>query len=870
MPISPTLRTRSVRASHVQLMPAAILLACASGVTWHDADAQTCGAQWSRVDDGTPPVRRYHSSTFDAARNRVMLFGGEGNPIIYSNLGSNTRLLGDLWEWDGVRWRIASMGNDAVPSQPPSSVGPSGYLGAAMVYRADRRTVVVDGGSTNPLTSSGSGELWEWDGAAWTQLGIGGTAPGTNGGSRLANHSMVFLPDNATLAATQIGSSLTILTPTGWRSLTGNGIPNTPNFQAGSFLAVAPVGGPVTADPIVAFEGANTAASRPVFTNFIQPGANPQLGFWTSVPGSSSAVSSFPRAAYDTTRNRIVQHGNLTANTVVGDTREWRLDTGTWEPFTGPTPGSRAYHSMAFDPVRNVTVLIGGLRASTSPVFTPGSSDVWEFDGTRWTNRTPDAIAPRSWHAMAFDEVNNRTIVFGGVDAGGGVGNVGTATWSWNGASWTRLPPTLNGPQPRFRHAMAFDRNRGKVVMHGGGWNDPGNTFTGLDDFWELDGDTWRPIQTTGPTPPAYRGHGLVFDTARNVLVLQGGTSPTTFGGTWELDGTTWTPRTTATQPTSRRDFSLVYDEARARTLLVGGTNLSNSAPLSDTWEYDGTDWTRVIASAADPEFGSRTSTFAAYDAARRRVVLFGGLRSNRRTADTWEWTGTSWARLSGQGPRARAGGAMVYDRSRQRFVLFGGDIHYPRSLFANLEGPQEFGDTWEGVLTGFGAAIRTAPRVTTRIIPPGESISFTAAGDGGGPGFPLAFNWLRRNTGTPPQLIADGGTVSGATTEVLTISSVSAADSGTYLFRVSTPCAQAQTTSGTTIIVRCPADVSGPTPGTPDGAVNIEDLADFLDLYEQGAAAADLDDGTGTSTLDRSVTIEDLLWFLSRYELGC
>ena len=57
-------------------------------------------------------------------------------------------------------------------------------------------------------------------------------------------------------------------------------------------------------------------------------------------------------------------------------------------------------------------------------------------------------------------------------------------------------------------------------------------------------------------------------------------------------------------------------------------------------------------------------------DAARQRVVLFGGVRLQ----DTWEWDGVSWTQATpAQSPSARWAHAMAYDAGRQRIVLFGG-----------------------------------------------------------------------------------------------------------------------------------------------------------------------------------------------------
>ena len=68
-----------------------------------------------------------------------------------------------------------------------------------------------------------------------------------------------------------------------------------------------------------------------------------------------------------------------------------------------------------------------------------------------------------------------------------------------------------------------------------------------------------------------------------------------------------------------------------------------------------------------------------AYDASRRRVVLFGGRNSSTGVSDQlWEWDGANWTQLCGAdtacaGPSARQDTGIVYDTARDMLVLVGG-----------------------------------------------------------------------------------------------------------------------------------------------------------------------------------------------------
>ena len=67
----------------------------------------------------------------------------------------------------------------------------------------------------------------------------------------------------------------------------------------------------------------------------------------------------------------------------------------------------------------------------------------------------------------------------------------------------------------------------------------------------------------------------------------------------------------------------MAYDIARGQTIVFGGQPGAPAGPqpISDTWSFDGTDWTQVEDIGPSP----RTSHAAAYDSDRQRLVLFSG-----------------------------------------------------------------------------------------------------------------------------------------------------------------------------------------------------------------------------------------------------
>jgi hypothetical protein len=145
-----------------------------------------------------------------------------------------------------------------------------------------------------------------------------------------------------------------------------------------------------------------------------------------------------------------------------------------------------------------------------------------------------------------------------------------------------------------------------------------------------------------------------------------------------------WT-QTADIGPSPRVGHGMAYEDARQRVVLFGGwSGMSGEAPFGDTWEWDGSAWTKM----ADMGPPGRQTSGMTYDVSRQCVVLFGGWGGVGALGDTWEWDGTEWTQIvAGTGPSERASPTMVFDRSRECLVLFSGNQGNPLAWL---------GDTWE------------------------------------------------------------------------------------------------------------------------------------------------------------------------------
>lgn len=297
----------------------------------------------------------------------------------------------------------------------------------------------------------------------------------------------------------------------------------------------------------------------------------------------------------------------------------------------------------------------------------------------------PPAPHARAWPSLAYDPATHTTVLFGGTNWTRY--NYG-ATWTWNGTVWRRQHPAVS-PAARRGAAMAYDTATNQLLLFGGGTG-LASTAGYAGDTWVWDGSNWTQLHPA-TSPPARQNPDMVYDAARQQIILFGGYDGGYLNDTWTWNGTTWSQQNPTASPSPRDTFSMAYDAAAQQTVLFGGWD--GSANLHDTWAWDGTNWTQLHP-ATSPSVRA-AGWQSAYDAATAQIVLFGGISNGKILNDTWAWNGSTWARLKpATSPPVRENGGMTYDSLRQRIVLFGGDNGSARTHL--LSGPWEWnGATW-------------------------------------------------------------------------------------------------------------------------------------------------------------------------------
>ena len=332
------------------------------------------------------------------------------------------------------------------------------------------------------------------------------------------------------------------------------------------------------------------------------------------------------------------------------------------------------------------------MKTRMKTIFPTGAAIVWAMLANPtpvcgdWTNLLPRGVTNSSMGCV-YDSYRSRGVMFGGNDADNY--QVHGRTYEWNGESW-QLAAT-NGPLARANHALAFDKQRHRVVLFGG-WTTP-NDYCG--DTWEWDGGSW--VYLAVPGPGARANCAIAYDSQRAKTVLFGGSYyETIYGDTWEWNGNLWT-NMGSSGPGPRIFAAAAYDESRHRVVLFGGQTTYYGTFLNDTWVWDGTRWTLVATNGPS----ARAAHAMAYDPIGKRIVLFGGGGWGRpeQFNDTWEWAGTAWKMIPDYGPAPRQYAGMFFDAQRQGLIVQGG-WSITNGIYA---------DTWQFAEFMLRAAIRVS-----------------------------------------------------------------------------------------------------------------------------------------------------------------
>jgi Galactose oxidase, central domain/FlgD Ig-like domain len=493
-----------------------------------------------------PPGRSHHSAVCDAARDRMIVFGGDA--------GSGQNVTNDTW--------VLSIG--ANPSWThPSPSGPLPYIRrehTAILDETGERMLVFAG-------VNGRDDTWSLDlrsDLVWSILPAEGDRPA----QRLrhvaiydaARARMIIHGGQSPLAADDVWTLDLDETPS-WVKLD-------PFPQRLTDRRWMPAVYDDTRDEMIVYGGSRSRARRYLGDAWTLSLAGPLEWTKLATPVPHPRARAMHAAAFDARRGRLIVIGGWN-DEMLDDLWALQLgDTPTWIHLDvpGPRPTPRFNATAIYDPTGDRVILFGGEAEDPFQLF----NDVWalELGGTPvWRELEPAGTkpAPRTQTSAIYDPTRHRMIVFGG-QAGQRQNDVWALELEGAG-EWLQLATSGTPPSDRYGHTAVCDITRKRMIVFGG------NGTRGLvGDVWSLglgSAPEWTQLAPSGSPPPPSFSHAAIYDPGQQRMLVFGG-----YPDGEELWVLQWSPSTSAS--------AALQADSRARgssTRSAPPTSLEMSVP---------------------------------------------------------------------------------------------------------------------------------------------------------------------------------------------------------------------------------------------------------------------------------------------------
>lgn len=457
-------------------------------------------------------------------------------------------------------------------------------------------------------------------------------------------------------------------------------------------------------------------------------------------PATVPLARSIHVMVYDPVRGRTLIFGGKNGNTNLNDM--WSFARGQWTQLQPDhLPPVRTFAGAAYDSDRDRIVLFGGSQNNADGTVTTNLYDTWEFDGTDWhqvgengpqfikpilvydkarhqTLMFVEATTTLAPHMYKFDPSNGswaevtgvtlptctndavmqfqdstQTVIF----TGGVCTSATSATYEWDGSTWTKLAPAtpavfLAGS------AAAYDQLRQQILLFGGA--DAANEI--LASTYVFKDDNFTAVGVS-PTPGARSLHVFRADPTNKFIYLYGGIDEyATLADMWKYINGAWTQVTLDTSATSTAPLSCLtpaasFDTDRQKLVIVCSDSV--------VYEFDGAAWVKFDSLKTTPP--ARRFSSLVYDATLKKSVLFGGWDATNYLNDTWLWDGAKWTQEKNHLPTARSNASMWYDPTLKKTIVYGGI-----GRLTSLDTITRYADMWSFDGSGWTAmtSITTTP----------------------------------------------------------------------------------------------------------------------------------------------------------------
>lgn len=409
------------------------------------------GAGWAEATSvsAPPSARRGHTMTYDSKLGALVLAGGY--PVVDQD--DSTYL------WNGSTWQ----------AYPANSNSPIRVRHAAMAHHAALGTTLFFGGreSTDAILR---GYALQLDPVGWSQAPDPNEWPSSARGAALACHpteTACYLLGGQERGSTDLRSQFFRWDGLGWTNLGAGG---NATGRRDSVMMWEP-----TYSRFIVYGGYYFGFDEPMYR------WTSAAGWLNITPARNPGDRDQHAMAWDSGRGRAVLFGDVNDSL-------WEWNGSSWAdrtPAKGVRPTLRTWPAMAYDARRGVVVMFGGSDGGT-PL-----DELWEWDGDGgfggagiWTLVTPGRgdpwPEPRYDHRMVYDPNREVVLLFGGQATGSYLGDL----WEWNGTRWRERTLAGTPPAARAGSGMAYDTSRDTLLVYGGNTGS-GGLYPYSDGLWE-------------------------------------------------------------------------------------------------------------------------------------------------------------------------------------------------------------------------------------------------------------------------------------------------------------------------------------------------------------------------------------------------
>lgn len=512
------------------------------GTTAGDADVwRWNGTAWTQIGgDGLNSgwAAATYEGVYSMANDGTNLYAGLG-----ATAGDN-----EVWQWNGTAW--TKLGGDALSGSFTNTHVIVNHLTYA------NSTLYV---GLNSASATISGQVWTYSGSwsliggdyindSWGFRGLNSVAVMTVHGDKLyagtgistAGNAMVWDFDGST-----------------WNLVGGQGVNG--SWAANTYETVT---------SMISLRGALyvglgiTANDAEVWRY--------SGGTWTQIGGDS--LNSGWTTNFEEVNAMGVYNGQLAVGlgNSANDAEVWLWNGTAWTKIGGDSLNSG--WTTNFERVVSMANYNGQLYAGLGS--SAGDAEVWRWNGTSWARVGGDAVNS-SWNAVNYEQVDSMIVYNGRLYAGLGTGTGDAQVWEYNGTSWTQIGgDDLNGSWT----VALYERVRTMAVYNGDLYAGLGNT-AGDGEVWRYNGSSWSMIGGDSMSSSWTNAIEEVqsFSPYKGKLYAGTGNTANADAMVWSYGNNGFLQSSTASFDTNWHHIAATYDGATMK-LFIDGSQVGSQA----------------------------------------------------------------------------------------------------------------------------------------------------------------------------------------------------------------------------------------------------------------------------------------------------